>query len=44
MPFSSSGYEPQKTLIDLYNERDEVEWYWRFLGILSASLILLGYL
>lgn len=37
-------WEPKKTVIDLYTERDLVKWYWRLLGILSASMILTGFL
>ncbi|MCJ1476106.1 hypothetical protein MMC13_004771 [Lambiella insularis] len=34
----------RRTMIDLYAERDRIKWYWRFLGVLSASMILLGFL
>ena len=33
----------RKTVIDLYTERDQVPWYSRLLGIVSAFMILLGY-
>ncbi|KAI4251637.1 MAG: hypothetical protein LQ352_004731 [Teloschistes flavicans] len=37
-------WRPRKTLIDLYEERDRTAWYWRTAGILSAAVIMLGYL
>lgn len=33
----------RKTVIDLYTERDQVPWYSRLLGIVSAFMIILGY-
>ncbi|MCJ1283142.1 hypothetical protein MMC26_002469 [Xylographa opegraphella] len=37
-------WQPQRTIVDLYAERDCTQWYWRLLGISSASMILLGFL
>ncbi|MCJ1395467.1 hypothetical protein MMC18_008353 [Xylographa bjoerkii] len=40
----TSKWQPRRTMIDLYAERDRTQWYWRLLGVLSASIILLGFL
>ncbi|KAI4091753.1 MAG: hypothetical protein LQ339_008075 [Xanthoria mediterranea] len=37
-------WQPRKTLIDLYVERDHTKWYWRAAAILSATLIMIGFL
>ena len=37
-------WRPQRTLIDLYNEKNETPWYWRAAATLSALLIMIGYL
>ncbi|KAL8675528.1 MAG: hypothetical protein Q9168_000040 [Polycauliona sp. 1 TL-2023] len=37
-------WQPRKTLIDLYVERDLTKWYWRSAAILSATLIMIGFL
>ncbi|MCJ1293654.1 hypothetical protein MMC34_005209 [Xylographa carneopallida] len=37
-------WQPRRTMVDLYVERDLTQWYWRLLGVLSASMILLGFL
>ncbi|KAL6720491.1 hypothetical protein ACLMJK_002415 [Lecanora helva] len=37
-------YQPPRTLIDLYNEKDSTPWYWRTAATLSAFLIVLGFL
>ena len=37
-------WRPQRTPIDLYNEKDETPWYWRAAATLSALLIMIGYL
>ncbi|MCJ1485147.1 hypothetical protein MMC06_005320 [Schaereria dolodes] len=37
-------WQPRKTVIDLYNDRDSVRWYWRLLGTISAATILVGFL
>ncbi|KAL8756978.1 MAG: hypothetical protein Q9199_002568 [Rusavskia elegans] len=37
-------WQPRKTLIDLYVERDHTKWYWRTAAILSATLIMIGFL
>ncbi|KAI4107935.1 MAG: hypothetical protein L6R37_001367 [Teloschistes peruensis] len=37
-------WTPRETLIDLYEERDRTAWYWRTAAILSAAVIMLGYL
>ncbi|KAL8995413.1 MAG: hypothetical protein Q9169_004858 [Polycauliona sp. 2 TL-2023] len=37
-------WQPRKTLIDLYVERDQTKWYWRSAAILSAALIMIGFL
>ena len=36
-------WQPRRTMVDLYVERDRTQWHWRLLGVLSASMILLGY-
>ena len=36
-------WRPQRTLIDLYNEKDQTPWYWRAAATLSALLIMIGY-
>ncbi|MCJ1377839.1 hypothetical protein MMC17_000935 [Xylographa soralifera] len=37
-------WQPRRTTVDLYVERDRTQWYWRLLGVSSASMILLGFL
>ncbi|KAL9598077.1 MAG: hypothetical protein Q9219_004708 [cf. Caloplaca sp. 3 TL-2023] len=37
-------WKPRRTLIDLYIERDQTEWYWRLVAVVSAALIMIGYL
>ena len=36
-------WQPKRTLIDLYNEKDSTSWYWRAAATFSAFLIMLGY-
>ena len=36
-------WQPRRTLIDLYTEKDETSWYWRVAATFSAFLIMLGY-
>lgn len=40
----ASGHWHKKTITDLYIERDGESWYFKALAILTACLILLGYL
>ena len=40
---SQTRWQDRKTLIDIYHERDRVDWYWRMLATLAAALILIGY-
>jgi hypothetical protein len=35
-------WRPRQTVIDLYNERDQTRWYWRFLANVSAFMIMAG--
>ena len=37
-------WRPRRTLIDLYNEKDQTLWYWRVAATLSALLIMIGYM
>ncbi|KAL9623577.1 MAG: hypothetical protein Q9204_007937 [Flavoplaca sp. TL-2023a] len=37
-------WQPRKTLIDLYVERDHTKWFWRAAAISSAALIVIGFL
>ncbi|KAF6232916.1 hypothetical protein HO173_008879 [Letharia columbiana] len=37
-------WRPRRTLIDLYNEKDQTLWYWRAAATLSALLIMIGFL
>lgn len=36
-------WKPRRTLIDLYMERDQIHWYWRLTGTMSAAAIMIGY-
>lgn len=36
-------WKPRRTLIDLYMERDQIQWYWRLAGTCSAASIMIGY-
>ncbi len=36
-------WQPRRTLIDLYTEKDKTAWYWRAAATFSAILIMLGY-
>ena len=36
-------WRPRRTLIDLYNERDHTQWFWRMAAIISTLLIMTGY-
>ncbi|MCJ1359948.1 MAG: hypothetical protein MMC33_009951 [Icmadophila ericetorum] len=44
VPSSMSKWRKGKTMIQLYDDREKTGWYWRLLGVLSASIILLGFL
>lgn len=35
-------WKPRRTLIDLYMERDQVQWYWRLAATISATTIMIG--
>lgn len=35
-------WRPRRTLIDLYNERDQTRWFWRMMANLSTLLIMAG--
>ncbi|MCJ1404843.1 hypothetical protein MMC11_008069, partial [Xylographa trunciseda] len=37
-------WQPRRAMMDLYVERDRTQWHWRLLAVLSASMILLGFL
>ncbi|KAL8722105.1 MAG: hypothetical protein Q9225_001349 [Loekoesia sp. 1 TL-2023] len=37
-------WKPRRTLIDLYVERDQTQWYWRVAATVSAALIMIGFL
>ncbi|KAL9136173.1 MAG: hypothetical protein Q9175_002630 [Cornicularia normoerica] len=37
-------WRPRRTLIDLYNEKDQALWYWRAAATLSSLLIMIGFL
>lgn len=37
-------WRPRRTLIDLYNEKDQTLWYWRAAATLSSLLIMIGFL
>ncbi|KAL8942637.1 MAG: hypothetical protein Q9216_001550 [Gyalolechia sp. 2 TL-2023] len=39
-----SKWQPPRTLIDLYVEKDQTHWYWRLAATLSAALIMIGFL
>ena len=34
---------PRQTLIDLYNEKERTQWYWRLSAVISAFMIMIGY-
>ena len=36
-------WRPRRTVIDLYNEKDGIPWYYRFVATLSALMLALGY-
>ncbi len=36
-------WQPRRTLIDLYNEKDNMAWYWRAAATFAALLIMLGH-
>lgn len=40
---SAPKWRPRRTVIDLYNERDHIKWYWRTAANLSAFMIMSGY-
>lgn len=33
-------WKPRRTLIDLYMERDQIQWYWRLAASLSPASIM----
>ncbi|KAL8691600.1 MAG: hypothetical protein Q9224_004143, partial [Gallowayella concinna] len=37
-------WKPSRTLMDLYVERDHTKWYWRASAILSAAMIMIGFI
>ncbi|KAL8799305.1 MAG: hypothetical protein Q9223_007659 [Gallowayella weberi] len=39
-----SKWKFRRTLIDLYVERDHTKWYWRAAAIISAAMIMIGFL
>ena len=36
-------WRPRKTLIDLYNEKDRTQWYWKVSAVISAFMVMIGY-
>ena len=36
-------WTPRRTLFDLYTERDQTRWYWRFAAIIASLMIMIGY-
>ena len=36
-------WTPRRTLFDLYTERDQTRWYWRFAAIIASLMIMTGY-
>lgn len=36
-------WKPRRTLIDLYMERDQIQWHWTLAASLSAAFIMIGY-
>ncbi|KAL2038926.1 hypothetical protein N7G274_008266 [Stereocaulon virgatum] len=39
-----SKWRPRRTVIDLYNEKDNTLWYWRIIATLSACWIMIGFI
>ncbi|KAL9019788.1 MAG: hypothetical protein Q9185_002932 [Variospora sp. 1 TL-2023] len=37
-------WKPRRTLIDLYMERDQIQWHWTLAASLSAAFIMTGFL
>ncbi|KAL8834407.1 MAG: hypothetical protein Q9170_003775, partial [Blastenia crenularia] len=37
-------WKPRRTLIDLYIERDDIQWYWRLAAMVAAAMIMIGFL
>lgn len=43
LPVSMRKWRKGKTMMQLYDDREKTGWYWRLLGVLASSIILLGY-
>ncbi len=37
-------WRPRKTLIDLYNEKNDTPWYYRLGATVSAMMLAVGYI